>query len=80
MKLESFVNAINKSKYKKYMTVGDTVVDKKIETEEENIKDKGEPLDTSRLEEIRKQKENLLKEKEELTKEEESKIKLERKK
>ena len=80
LKLESFVNAINRSKYKKYMTVGDTVVDKKIETEEENIKDKGEPLDTSRLEEIRKQKENLLKEKEELTKEEESKIKLERKK
>lgn len=80
LELESFVRAINRSKYRKYMTVGDTVVDKVIETKEENIKEKGEPLNTSRLEEIRKQKEVLIGEKEDLTREEEPEIKLERKK
>ena len=80
LELESFVRAINRSKYRKYMTVGDTVVDKVIETKEENIKEKGEPLNTSRLEEIRKQKEVLIREKEDLTREEEPEIKLERKK
>lgn len=78
--LPNFIKSILKSKHKDYMKIGETIVDKEVEIEEENIKDSGEKLDASRLDEIRKQKEALIRERNDLLTPEEPEKKLERKK
>lgn len=76
----NFIKKIQKCKHKDYMRVGEIIVDKDIKYEEENIKNKGEKFNSSRLDEIRRKKETLINEKNRLISDEEKEKKLERKK
>ncbi len=75
--VDKFIKKLYKCKHKEYMSVGETIVDKKFESEEENIKEKGEKLNINKLDEIRKEKEKLIRERNDIlnpTIEEEKKL------
>ena len=75
--VDKFIKKLYKCKHKEYMSIGETIVDKKFESEEENIKEKGEKLNINKLDEIRKEKEKLIRERNDIlnpTIEEEKKL------
>ena len=75
--VDKFIKKLYKCKHKEYMSIGETIVDKKFESEEENIKEKGEKLNINKLVEIRKEKEKLIRERNDIlnpTIEEEKKL------